>query len=349
MRKQFAVICMALACIHTVILPFCEYKNSPLDITVGVSETENSENETTNEKKYIKWIDFTPSAQALEDAMKTDIKTYGSKNHIKWTELLALYSSIYGGKFEKYNTSSLSALAEKILSGQKISDLVANKKLFDYYLEAYGAVLGGMLGEFTEITENPDGTQSAESKYGLRVFSPIAEGYYYNDYDDFGASRSYGYKRSHLGHDILGSIGTPIIAVESGYIEHLGWNQYGGWRIGIRSFDGKRYYYYAHLRKGHPYTDLYEGKIVNAGEVIGYLGMTGYSAKEDVNNINIPHLHYGLQIIFDSSQIDGWNQIWIDMYELTKFLSKNRSKVYRTSDSSDFFSKRYYEYPETPD
>ncbi len=46
-----------------------------------------------------------------------------------------------------------------------------------------------------------------------------------------------------------GSIGTPIVAVESGYIEALGWNQYGGWRVGIRSFDGKRYYYYAHLRK----------------------------------------------------------------------------------------------------
>ena len=58
MRKQFAVICMALACIHTVILPFCEYKNSPLDITVGVSETENSENETTNEKKVHKMDRF---------------------------------------------------------------------------------------------------------------------------------------------------------------------------------------------------------------------------------------------------------------------------------------------------
>ena len=44
----------------------------------------------------------------------------------------------------------------------------------------------------------------------------------------------------------MGSIGTPIIAVESGTIEHLGWNQYGGWRIGIRSNDKKRYYYYAH-------------------------------------------------------------------------------------------------------
>ena len=46
---------------------------------------------------------------------------------------------------------------------------------------------------------------------------------------------------------MMGQIGTPVVAVESGYVEVLGWNQYGGWRIGIRSFDGKRYYYYACL------------------------------------------------------------------------------------------------------
>ena len=107
----------------------------------------------------------------------------------------------------------------------------------------------------------------------------------------------------------MGSVGTPIIAVEGGYVEACGWNRFGGWRIGIRSFDGKRYYYYAHLRKDNPYEDIYEGKIVDAGEVIGYLGMTGYSTKENVNNINVPHLHFGLQLIFDKSQKDGNNQM----------------------------------------
>ena len=48
---------------------------------------------------------------------------------------------------------------------------------------------------------------------------------------------------------MMGQTGTPVMAVESGYVETMGWNQYGGWRIGIRSFDKKRYYYYAHLRK----------------------------------------------------------------------------------------------------
>lgn len=36
---------------------------------------------------------------------------------------------------------------------------------------------------------------------------------------------------------MMGQTGTPVVAVESGYVEAIGWNQYGGWRLGIRSFD----------------------------------------------------------------------------------------------------------------
>ena len=140
----------------------------------------------------------------------------------------------------------------------------------------------------------------------------------------------------------MGSIGTPIIAVESGYVEAIGWNQYGGWRIGIRSFDKKRYYYYAHLRKDHPYVEnMYEGKIVKAGDVIGYLGMTGYSSKENVNNINVPHLHFGMQIVFDEMQKDGTNQIWIDVYQIIEFLKKNRSEVYMANKETKDYERKY--------
>ena len=53
------------------------------------------------------------------------------------------------------------------------------------------------------------------------MFSPIAKNFPYSDFDDFGASRSYGFKRKHLGHDMMGQVGTPVIAVESGYVEAL--------------------------------------------------------------------------------------------------------------------------------
>lgn len=297
-------------------------------------------------KDYIRWIEFTPTAEILGAALDADISTHETEHPVGWITLLALVAAGSGGNFSKVSVSDIRRLAEELSAGKAPEELTKNQRLYRYYLEAYGAILGGMVGEYA-VTTQKGGTPTGDTRYGLRVFSPIAKGYSYNDYDDFGASRSYGYKRRHLGHDIMGNVGTPIIATESGYVEHLGWNQYGGWRVGIRSFDGKRYYYYAHLRRGHPYCDLYEGKYVNAGEVIGYLGMTGYSAKEDVNNIDVPHLHFGLEIIFDKSQTDGWNQIWIDLYEMTGFLSRNRAQVHK--DAGDSFSDTVYLYPETPD
>ena len=115
-----------------------------------------------------------------------------------------------------------------------------------------------------------------------------------------------------------------------------------GWRIGIRSLDSKRYYYYAHLRKNHPYINgLQEGSKVTAGDVIGYLGMTGYSTKENVNNINVPHLHFGLQLIFDESQVDGNNEIWIDVYNIVEFLKKNQSSVFVAFPDSRDYSRKF--------
>lgn len=295
------------------------------------------------EDDHIKWIDFTPTAAAMRDALDICCKLHEGGTDCSFSELLAYISADIGGNFKLYKKEKLSAAAELIKNGESLSDAAKNKKLFSYYSEAYNAVLGGMVGEYTEFLD--DGTST--EKYGLIAYSPIADGYYFNHYDDFGASRSFGYKRNHLGHDLMGSVGTPIVAVEGGYVEACGWNMYGGWRIGIRSYDGKRYYYYAHLRRSHPYNDIYEGKQIAAGEVIGYLGMTGYSSKPDTNNINVPHLHYGLEVIFTPEQKDGWNQIWIDMYAITDFLNKNRAPV--KSENGEVVSKRWSAAKSDPD
>ena len=281
-------------------------------------------NQTVPAASYIKWVDFSVTSSAMSDALNYDVKSYKTEAHISWIDILAYLSTKYGGDFKRYSKSDINKLTERVENGEDFSDITKDMKNFSYFREAYTAVLGNYVGEYAVRGEN-----GYEVKYGLKVFSPIAKGYGYAHYDDFGNSRSYGYKRRHLGHDLMGSVGTPVIAVEGGVVEALGWNQYGGWRIGIRSLDSKRYYYYAHLRKDHPYAkDLSEGDIVSAGDVIGYLGMTGYSRNENVNNIDKPHLHMGIQLIFDESQKDGTNQIWLDLYELTIFLQKNRQSVH---------------------
>lgn len=289
--------------------------------------------------EYIKWVDFNITYEALCAAYDLDVKSYDAPVHLNWIELLAYVGAKEGGAFGKKSVSLLQKLASELSDGKvTLEELTKDMKYYDYYYEAYEAVLGGMVGEYEIEQENESGAKEWKKVYGLKAFSPIAKGFEYSDYDDFGSSRSYGYKRPHLGHDMMGQIGTPIIAVESGYVEALGWNQYGGWRIGIRSFDGKRYYYYAHLRQNFPYAlELEEGSVVTAGDVIGYMGHTGYSTKENTNNIETVHLHWGLQLIFDESQKEGNNEIWIDCYALTRFLYKNRSLTEKNQETKEWF------------
>ena len=269
----------------------------------------------------IRWVDFDVPYESLAYAMQADIATVEQEKHISWIDSLALAACRTGGKCDLASVKKAVADLKGDKSPQEL--LGANAKHYDYYHQAYSAVLGGLLGNFAvEI----DGQWKA--KYGLKAFSPIAAGYGYSHCADFGVSRSFGYRRKHLGNDLMGSLGTPIVAVEGGVVEALGWNRYGGWRVGIRSFDSKRYYYYAHLRKDAPFAPgLAVGQMVGAGDLIGYMGRTGYSDTENVNNIETVHLHFGMQLIFDESQKECDSEIWIDVYDIVRLLASHRSTI----------------------
>ena len=313
-------------------------------LVIGIYFAEQREHErlqTVTSEDYIKWVDYQVSAEAMKKACKLDIASYYEEVHLDWITLLAYAAVQGGGEFDKKSIVHIEEIAQKLTTKEiTVEELKAKYKYFSYYYEAYDAVLRGMLGEFEIETIDKNGKVTKEKKYGLKAFSPIAKGFPYQDYDDFGVSRSYGYERKHLGHDMMGQVGTPIICCESGYVEALGWNRYGGWRIGIRSFDKKRYYYYAHLRQNRPYAEGLEiGDVVTAGDVIGYMGHTGYSETENVNNIETVHLHIGLQLIFDESQKDGNNEIWIDFYQLAQFLCVNQSEVVRDEKKKEWYRK----------
>lgn len=327
-----------------------ETQNSQKD----TGETEMADEET--DKDYIKWVEFNVTSEAMKQAYQYDVESYGEEIHLDWIDLLAILGAKYGGDFTRYCARDMSDVAEKLIAGEcTVEEYTKEMQYFSYYREAYSAVLGGMVGEYRIEREAENSGTSKESDeteesqkvssagkvwkryYGLKAFSPIAKGFPYSDYDDFGVSRTYGYQRNHLGHDLMGQVGTPITAVESGIVTALGWNQYGGWRIGIESFDGIRYYYYAHLRQNRPYAEGMEvGDVVQAGDVIGYIGRTGYSTEENVNNIDEYHLHFGLQLIFDESQREGNGEIWVSGYELVRFLSQNRSEVQRNDETKEW-------------
>lgn len=266
----------------------------------------------------IRWVDFNVPYESLLYAMETDIATYDQEKHISWINSLAIAGCRTGGQC---GLSSVKKAVQDLKGDSTPEDLLGNLfKYYDYYHRVYQAVLGGMLGSFAiEI----DGEY--KPVYGLKAFSPIAAGYGYSHCSDFGNSRSFGFKRKHLGNDLMGSLGTPITAVEGGVVEAMGWNRYGGWRVGIRSFDSKRYYYYAHLQKDSPFADgLQVGDIVQPGQLIGFMGRTGYSDKENTNNIETVHLHFGMQLVFDESQKECNSEIWINVYPIVKLLSSHR-------------------------
>lgn len=282
----------------------------------------------------IKWVDFDVPYESLNYALEQDIITFEEEKHISWIEILALAACRTGGKCP---LSSVKQAVSDLKMDKSPEELLGqNAKYYAYYHEAYSAVLGGMVGSFSI---EKDGKK--QSTYGLKAFSPIAAGYGYSHCDDFGVARSFGFKRKHLGHDMMGTQGTPIVAVEGGIVEAMGWNRYGGWRIGIRSFDSRRYYYYAHLMKDTPFAPgLQEGDMVQAGQLLGFMGRTGYSDRENVNNIETVHLHFGMQLIFDESQKECNSEIWIDVYDIVKLLSSHRASYEKTADGW----KRLYPY-----
>ena len=273
----------------------------------------------------IKWVDFNVPYESLKYAMDQDIASFDQEKHISWIDALALAACRTGGKCDLKAVKT----AFSDLKGEKSPEELLGQtyKYYDYYHDSFEATLGGLLGSYAI---EKDGQWVAN--YGLKAFSPVAAGYGYSHCADFGMSRSFGFARKHLGNDLMGGLGTPIVAVEGGVIEAMGWNRYGGWRVGIRSFDSKRYYYYAHLQKDHPFADgLAVGDTVQAGDLIGFMGRTGYSDRENVNNIETVHLHFGLQLVFDESQKECNSEIWIDVYDIVRLLSAHRSSVQKTA------------------
>lgn len=69
--------------------------------------------------------------------------------------------------------------------------------------------------------------------------------------------------------------------------------------------------------------------MVQAGDLIGFMGRTGYSDTENVNNIETVHLHFGLQLVFDEKQKECNSEIWINVYDIVRLLSAHRSSVRR--------------------
>lgn len=102
-------------------------------------------------------------------------------------------------------------------------------------------------------------------------------------HDNYGEKRGL---RRHHALDIMAQRGTPVVAVDDGRVVRVRRHLLGG--LTVYQYDpGERYaYYYAHLDR---YANgLQEGRLLQRGDLIGYVGSTGNAPA------SAPHLHFAI-------------------------------------------------------
>lgn len=201
-----------------------------------------------------------------EDTMKTFHNLYQDKES-DWEDNLTF--AMLNQRFHLDN--------EKDLVTKRIPAYYKNSAVYQRFKNRYKAVFKDI--KYFPVGRDVDG--------GERCYY---ENSWYND-------RTYGGKRFHEGTDIMTSNNErgyfPVYSMTDGVVEQKGWLKLGGWRLGIRS-KNSAYFYYAHMAQ---YADDIEvGNHIKAGQLIGYVGDTGYSKKEGTTG-NFPvHLHIGIYL-----------------------------------------------------
>lgn len=132
----------------------------------------------------------------------------------------------------------------------------------------------------------------------------------------WGEERNYGGKRSHEGCDIMAKTNQrgyyEIVSVTDGVVEKMGWLDKGGYRVGIRTEAGA-YFYYAHLYEYDH--NLWIGKKIKAGDVIGTMGDSGYGEEGTIGKFPV-HLHFGIYLDINGEETS------VNPFGILKYLEK---------------------------
>ena len=125
-----------------------EQRNEAADTGLTAESGEAIEVSATG--NYIKWVEFHATCEALAAAYDLDVATCKEKIHVNWIELLAYAGAKHGGKFDRNSVREIETVAGKLRDGETTMDqLTKDMEYYEYYLEAYSAVLSGMVGEFS--------------------------------------------------------------------------------------------------------------------------------------------------------------------------------------------------------
>jgi murein DD-endopeptidase MepM/ murein hydrolase activator NlpD len=152
-----------------------------------------------------------------------------------------------------------------------------------------------------------------DASHGGRVFPVDGRFNFVDSWDSFRANVLQGTNtHAHHATDIMARKGTPVLAVESGTLNRVGWNRLGGWRLWIKGVSGARYYY-AHMSAYAP--KIHAGSHVVAGQYLGRVGNTGDAQGGPT------HLHFEIHLP-DPKHIDpSGDGITVNPYPLLCLLA----------------------------
>lgn len=231
-----------------------------------------------------------------ENGLNTIIK-FANKNNLQLDDCISVIMVVYDYDLCEYNSK------EYTINDYK-RDYIQIKKHynseFNLLKKAYAQIIGG-LTYFPVPNKNNN----------------IEEIINYSN--SWGAERTYGGERRHEGTDIMdinNKRGTlPVLSMTDGKVVNLGWLELGGYRVGIKSnYDG--YFYYAHL---YSYAEgLKEGDKVYAGQLIGFMGDSGYSKVEGTTGKFDVHLHVGIYL-----ELENGGELSVNPYFILKNLEQN--------------------------
>ena len=133
--------------------------------------------------------------------------------------------------------------------------------------------------------------------------------------------------RPHMAIDYAAPVGTPVVAIGRGRVDFVGWRSGYGNMVDIVHSGGymSRYAHFSRIADG-----MRQGRVVEAGDVVGYVGQTGHATG--------PHLHFeflrdGEKINFLSLRIPKNDRLAGQDLERFKRLRMEREALLRREDN----------------
>jgi len=277
--ENYIVLCLAILCIILILIFIKEF------IFPG---------------KIVKVKPPLKSVAAFQIPYKTlsDLQYLSDKYSLDFAELVTLYSIENNFFPEKTESPTVSEIETKyILSYSSVKGRYAERAI-----RPYVELLSGI---FEDIKAFP-----IAYRYEADGQTPYIFG------DSWNESRSFGSKREHKGTDIMdrenirGRI--AVVSMTGGTLRDMGWNELGGYHIGIVS-GNDNYYYYAHLDSFAE--GLVKGDQVVAGQFLGYMGDSGYGLEGTKGEFAV-HLHVG---IAPSTSLT-LGEFWINPYPFLRWI-----------------------------